>query len=398
MPTLTYRTAGESHGKALIALVEGMPSGVPIDQNIINNELRRRQGGYGRGARQKIETDTVNVLSGIRHGKTIGSPIALQILNRDSRIDDAPPLHQPRPGHADLAGAIKTLTTDCRQILERASARETAARVAAGALAKSLLLHFQIDVLAITLSIAHVTANVDWSLGTHQLRQLRDAGDLFSDWVACPDPAASELMRAAIRQAKIDGDTLGGLVEARAFGCPPGLGSCSQYDQRLDARLALAVIGIQAFKSVEIGLGKDVASLPGSKVHDPIAFLPDQRRLPSLGFVRNTNNAGGIEGGISNGQPIVVRGAMKPIATLLKPLQSVDLNTKQPNNAAYERSDVCAVPAASVVLENVVAFEIARAFLDKFAGDSLTEVHDNYHHFLSLARNLPLQSSTGDLT
>jgi chorismate synthase len=390
MATLTYRTAGESHGQALLALVEGMPAGVPVDLELINDELRRRQGGYGRGGRQKIETDTVNVLSGVRLGRTIGSPIVLQLANRDSRLDQAPPVHRPRPGHADLAGSIKYLTTDCREILERASARETAPRVAAGALAKCLLRQFNIDVLAAVLSIGPVQANIDWSIPPEELKKRRDAGDLFTEWVACPDPAAADQMRSAIHQAKVDGDTLGGLVEARVFGCPPGLGSCAQYDQRLDARLAMAVMGIQAFKSVEIGLGKDAATLPGSKVHDEIAFDPTQKDRPTLGFVRKTNNAGGLEGGITNGQPIIVRGAMKPIATLLKPLESVDLNTKQPDKAAYERSDVCAVPAAAIVLENVVAFEIARALLEKFAGDSLTETKSNYENFLSLARRLPL--------
>jgi chorismate synthase len=390
MATLSYRTAGESHGKALIALVEGMPAGVPIDIAMINAELQRRQGGYGRGARQKIETDTVDILSGVRRGKSIGSPITLQIVNRDSRIDDAPAVHRPRPGHADLAGSIKWLTTDCRETLERASARETAARVAAGALAKCLLRQFEIEVFAVVLSVGPAVASVDWSIDIGELRRRRDGGDLFTEWVACPDAAAAEQMRAVIRQAKIDGDTLGGVVEARVLGCPPGLGSCVQYDQRLDARLAMAVMGIQAFKAVEIGLGKEAAFLPGSKVHDEIAFDIAQQQRASLGFVRKTNHAGGLEGGITNGQPVIVRAAMKPIATLLKALQSVDLNTKQPEKAAYERSDVCAVPAASVVMENVVAFEIARAFVEKFGGDSLVEARADYESFLGLARKLPL--------
>jgi len=390
MATLSYRTAGESHGKALLAFVEGMPAGVAVDLDLINGELRRRQGGYGRGARQKIETDVVDILSGVRRGKTIASPIALQIMNRDVRLDDAPPVHQPRPGHADLAGAIKWLTTDCRETLERASARETAARVAAGALAKCLLRHFSINVFGYVLSIGPVVASVDWSLGIDVLRASRDAGDLFAEWVACPDAKASEQMRSAIRLAKIDGDTLGGILEVRVFGCPPGLGTCAQWDDRLDARLAAAVMGIQAIKAVEIGLGKEAALLPGSKVHDEIAFDPSQMDRPTLGFTRKTNNAGGLEGGMTNGQPVVVRGAMKPISTLLKPLQSVDLNTRQPAKAAYERSDVCAAPAASVIIENVVAFEIARAMLQKFAGDTLTEIKANYESFLALARRLPL--------
>jgi chorismate synthase len=390
MATLTYRTAGESHGPALIALIEGMPAGVPVDKTFIDSELRRRQGGYGRGGRQKIEVDQIQIRSGVRRGRTIGSPIVLEIVNNDSRLDDAPPVHRPRPGHADLAGSLKWLTTDCREVLERASARETAARVAAGALARCLLREFNIEVFGYVLSIGNVTANVDWSQPLETLRATRDAGDLFKEWVGCPDPAASEKMRAAIRTIKTELDTLGGQVEARVFGCPPGLGTCVQYDQKLDARLAMAVMGTQAFKAVEIGMGKDVAFLPGSKVHDEIGFDPSKRDGLTLGFVRKSNNAGGLEGGMTNGQPVVVRGAKKPIATLMKPLESVDLNTKESSKAAYERSDACAVPAASVIMENVVAFEIARAFVEKFAGDSMTELRANYDNYLATARKLPL--------
>src|SRR6266850_4697287 len=392
MGTLTYRTAGESHGPALIALVEGMPAGIPVDKPFIDGELRRRQGGYGRGGRQKIEVDTVEILSGVRRGKTIGSPIALQVINKDSRLDDAPPLHRPRPGHADLAGSIKWLTTDCREVLERASARETAARVAAGAMSRSLLREFAIEVFGYVLAIGPVTARVDWSKSIADLRQLRDEGDLFKDWVGTPDRAAAEKMREAIRDVKMQGNTLGGLVEARVFGCPPGLGSCVHYDQKLDARLAMAVMSIQAFKAVEIGMGKDAALLPGKQVHDEISFDPAQKHLPTLGFVRRTNNAGGLEGGMTNGQPIVVRGAKKPISTLgpQQALESVDLNTKESSKAGYERSDACAVPAASVIMENVVAFEIAKALVEKFAGDSLIEMKANYENFMATARKLPL--------
>jgi chorismate synthase len=390
MAFLSYRTAGESHGPALTAMVEGMPAGVPVDRDLINIELRRRQGGYGRGGRQKIETDTIEILSGVRRGKTIGSPILLQLINKDSRLDEAPALHRPRPGHADLAGSIKWLTTDCRETLERASARETAARVAAGALTRSLLREFNIDVFGYVLAIGSATATVDFSKPFSEIKSARDAGDLFRDWVGCPDPIASEKMRELIRKAKEDGDTLGGLVETRVFGCPPGLGTCVQYDQRLDARLAMAVMGIQAFKAVEIGMGKEVAFLPGSKVHDEIAFDATKKNDATLGFTRKTNNAGGLEGGMTNGQPIIVRAAKKPISTLAKALASVDLNTKQPDTAGYERSDVCAVPAASVILENVVAFEVARAMIEKFAGDSLMEMRANYENFLATARKLPL--------
>lgn len=369
-----------------MALIEGLPAGVPVDKDFIDGELRRRQGGYGRGGRQKIETDAVDILSGVRRGKSIGSPIALQIVNRDFRIDEAPAVYRPRPGHADLAGSLKWLTTDCRETLERASARETAARVAAGALARCLLREFGIEVFGYVVSVGSASAGpVDFS-DMARVRAARDESDVF-----CPDATASEQMRGLIRQAKVDGDTLGGLVEVRVVNCPPGLGSCVQYDQKLDGRLAMAVMSIQAFKSVEIGIGKDAAFLPGSQVHDEIAFDPSQKDRPTLGFIRKTNNAGGLEGGMSNGQPIIVRGAMKPIATLMKAMQSVDLNTKQADKAAYERSDVCAVSAASVVLENVVAFEIARAFVEKFAGDSMTEVRQNYDTYLATARKLPLE-------
>ena len=385
MATLTYRTAGESHGKTLIAMIEGMPAGVTLDTDMIDAELRRRQGGYGRGARQRIETDRVELLTGIRRGRTTGAPLTLQVINRDIRIDEAPAVNRPRPGHADLAGSLKWLTTDCREILERASARETAARVAAGAVTRCLLGEFEIDVVGFVVSIGSAVAKDIDTSDIPRLRAARDASEVY-----CPDPAASEKMCQLIRQAKIDGDTLGGLVEAHVFNCPPGLGSCMQYDARLDARLAMAVMGIQAFKAVEIGLGKDAAFLPGSQVHDEIAYDPSQKDRPSLGYVRKTNRAGGLEGGISNGQPIVVRGAMKPIATLLKPLDSVDLNTHQAEKASYERSDVCAVSAAGVVMENVVAFEIARSMIEKFGGDSLTEMKANYHNYLAMARRLPL--------
>lgn len=392
MATLTYRTAGESHGRALIALIEGMPAGVPIDKAFIDGELRRRQGGYGRGGRQKIETDVVEILSGIRRGKTIGSPIVLEIVNKDSRLDDAPPLSRPRPGHADLAGSIKWLTTDCRETLERASARETAARVAAGALARCLLREFKIETFGYVLSIGPVVANVDFSQPIESLRAIRDEGDLFKEWVGCPDREAAARMKEEIRKAKMESNTLGGVVEARVFNCPPGLGSCVHYDQKLDARLAMAVMGIQAFKAVEIGLGRDAAFLPGSKVHDEISYDASQKGSTTLGFVRHTNNAGGLEGGMTNGQPIIVRGAKKPISTLgpLMALESVDLNTKVTSKAGYERSDACAVPAASVIVENVVAFEIARAFVEKFGGDSLLEVRMNHDSFMETARKLPL--------
>jgi chorismate synthase len=389
MATLSYRTAGESHGKALIALVEGMPAGVPLDKAFIDGELRRRQGGYGRGGRQKIETDQIDFLTGVRMGKSIGSPITMLIPNKDSRLDDpsaTPPLHRPRPGHADLAGSIKWLTTDCRETLERASARETAARVAAGGVARCFLRQFDIEVFGFVRSVGEATAKVEVTADNwRELAKLRDASDVY-----CPDPEADAAMKEFINQQKLAKDTAGGIVEAHVFGCPIGIGSCMTWDGRLDSRIAAAVVGIQAFKGVEIGLGFETARRPGSKVHDEIAFDPSKRDTPSLGFARSTNNAGGLEGGMTNGQPVVVRGAMKPISTLGKPLKSVDLNTKQPSEAGWERSDISAISAAGVVMENVIAFEIARAFLEKFGGDSIVEVRTNYDNFLSVARRLPL--------
>ncbi len=384
MATLTYRTAGESHGPALVSLIEGLPAGLPLDTALINEELRRRQGGYGRGGRQRIETDTVSFLSGVRRGRTIGSPLVAQIVNRDSRLDDTPALVKPRPGHADLAGATKWLTTDCRETLERASARETANRVAVGAIARCLLKEFNIQVVGFVVRIGPVRTDIAADLPPEELRQAALASEVY-----CPDNAASDQMIEAIKNAKIAGDTLGGIVETRVFGCPIGLGSCTHWDWKLDSRIAAEVMGIQAIKGVEIGMGFRAAELPGSMVHDPIHFDAAQRQTPALGFTRPTNNAGGLEGGMTNGQPVVVRAAMKPISTLLKKVMpSVDLTSHQAGKADYERSDVCAVSAAGVVVENVVAFEIARAMVEKFGGDSLTEMWHNYHAFLAAARAL----------
>lgn len=381
MSRLEYRTAGESHGAGLIALVEGFPAGVRVDTALINAELARRQGGYGRGGRMKIERDEVAVLSGLRGGATIGSPILLHLVNRDHRIDKAPAVTRPRPGHADLAGSLKWLTTDCRNTLERASARETAARVAAGALTRSLLREFDIEVIGFVVRIGGVAADFDQEAPASQLRAARDANEAY-----CPDPVAAERMISAIKQAKVDKDTLGGVVEVRVTGHPPGLGSCMRWQDKLDGRLMQAVGSIQAFKAVEIGAGFAVAERPGSAVHDAINYDPAQRDQVNLGFVRPTNHAGGLEGGMTNGAPIVVRGAMKPISTLLQGMDSVNLATKKRERSDYERSDIAAVPAASVVAENVVAFEIARAFLEKFAGDTLGEVRAAHDHFLTSAR------------
>lgn len=386
---LSYHTAGESHGPALVILVQGLPAGVPIDLDLINTELRRRQGGYGRGGRQKIEKDMVQFLSGVRRGRTIGAPVAMMMPNKDSRLDDlerTPPVHRPRPGHADLAGSVKWLTTDCRETLERASARETASRVAAGALARCYLRELGIDVLGFVRAIYDAQTAVEVRPdNAEEIRRLRDESDVY-----CPDEAVSEQMRAAIRQAKIDKDTVGGLVEAHVFGCPIGLGSSMDWRDKLDSRIAGAVMGIQAFKAVEIGMGRACAFKRGSEVHDPIVWDESQRETHTLGFERTRNNAGGLEGGMTNGQPVVVTGAMKPIATLLQGLPSVNLNTKQPEQSQYERSDVCAVSAASVVMENVVAFEIARACREKFGGDSMVEVRQNFEAYMNTARMLPL--------
>jgi chorismate synthase len=394
MSALEMITSGESHGPGLVTVVSGLPSGLTVDVDAIDAELARRQRGYGRGGRQNIEEDRVEILSGVRQGRTIGSPVTLLIRNRDSRLDDVertPAVFSPRPGHADLAGSVKWLTTDCRDVLERASARETAARTAAGALARLMLRELGIECFGFVRSIYAASTDVEVSASNWKaLKVVRDASE-----TACPEDAASARQKELIRQAKIDKDTLGGVVEAHVFGVPPGLGSCAQWTQKLDARLAYAVMGIQAIKGVEIGLGFGCAGRPGSQVHDAIGFDAAQRETHhALGFVRPTNNAGGTEGGMSNGEAIVVRAAMKPISTLLRGMPSVDLNTKSPQQSAYERSDVCAVPAASVVVENVVAFEVARALREKFSGDSWPEVRLQWEGFLTHARHLPLVPPT----
>lgn len=375
---LRYCTAGESHGRGLVALIEGFPAGLQVDIEAINAELRRRQGGYGRGGRQQIETDRVELLTGLWQGRTLGSPIALLIPNKDYKLEQLQDLDCPRPGHADLSGAIKYLAP-IRAVLERASARETAARVAAGALAKQLLGQFQITAFGYVVELGGI--RIEPAAGTlAQQRALRDASTLYT-----LDPNLDGKLKELIDTCQEQGDTLGGLIEVRVEGVPFGLGSHNQWDQRLDGRIAQAVMSVQAIKGVEIGLGFEAARRRGSQVHDPIQFDPTAASTPALGFTRPSNNAGGIEGGMSNAQPIVVRAAMKPISTLARPLQSVNLRTRGPDNASYERSDVCAVPAASVVLENVVAFEIARALVDKFGGDSLAEMQARWRLFHQMA-------------
>ena len=382
---LRYQTAGESHGPGLVAIVDGLPADLAVDAARVNGELARRQGGYGRGARQKIETDVVEFLGGLRQGRTIGSPVALRIANKDNRIDDpekTPPVTRPRPGHADLAGSLKYLTPDCRGTLERASARETAARVAAGAVARCLLDAFGIRVFGFVRGACDAVSGVAVrELELAALTAARDASEVY-----CPDPATDARLVDLIHRAKTEKDTVGGWCEVHVFGCPPGLGSCMNWEDRLDARLAFAVMGIQAFKAVEIGLGRECGARFGSAVHDPIAYDAARRGEASLGFERPTNNAGGLEGGMTNGMPVVVRGTMKPISTLLRGMPSVELGSHEPVQSAYERSDVSAVAAASVVMENVVAFEIARAFLDKFGGDSMREVRGAYEAYLAAAR------------
>ncbi len=376
---LRYWTAGESHGKTLLALVDGFPAGLKIDTDQIDVELRRRQGGYGRGGRQRIETDRVDLLTGVWKGETLGSPVTLQVVNRDYKLERLDDLQRPRPGHGDLTGAIKYMGS-IRGVLERASARETAARVAAGALASQLLRQFGIETLGYVVQLGGIALDpIPGTLSEH--RRLRDRSEIYS-----LNPDMDQQVKQRIDETGKAGDTLGGVVEVRVEGVPFGLGTHSQWDVKLDGRIAHAVMAVQAIKGVEIGLGFEAARRPGSAVHDPIHYDPAQADQPHLGYIRPSNNAGGLEAGMTNGQPIVVRAAKKPISTLRKPLASINLDSKQPEEAAYERSDVCAVPAASVIVENVVAFEVARAFVEKFGGDSIQEMHARWQLFHEMAR------------
>ena len=385
---LRYLTAGESHGPQLTALIEGMPAGVTVAADYINKELARRQQGYGRGGRMKIETDTVEILSGVRWGQTLGSSVTLVVKNRDwenwsdkmsplpDHRDDTIAVTRPRPGHADLTGALKYDHEDVRNVLERSSARETAVRVAVGACAKQFLAEFNIRVGGFVTAIGGISVAPP-VLPFEELWQIAAESELF-----CCDRTFEEPLKRAIDEAKAAGDTLGGVVEVQVLGCPPGLGSHVHWDRKLDARLAMALMSIQAIKGVEVGLGFGVAERPGSKVHDEIFHDVSKIEAGACnGIYRATNNAGGIEGGMSNGEAIVLRAAMKPIPTLYKPLRSVDLRTHEPFEAAVERSDTCAVPAALVVAEAVVAIEIATAFLDKFGGDSLIEIRRNFQGY-----------------
>lgn len=372
--SLTYRTAGESHGPALFALVEGLPAGLALTRDDIDRDLARRQLGYGRGGRMKIETDRVEVRAGLRHGRTIGSPLMMEIANRDfanweadrMAIWDAHPevehITLPRPGHADLAGMLKYGTDDLRPILERSSARETAARVAAGGVAKALLRVFGIEIRSHIIEIGDVVAPVRDDL------QVADFEGVDESPVRCLDADASTAMRAAIKAAGQAHDTLGGIFEVWAFGVMPGLGSHVSGDRRLDGRIAQAFMGIQAIKGVEIGAGFALGRIRGSEAHDEIFHTPEQ------GYHRRTNRAGGLEGGMTHGAPVVVRAVMKPISTLSRPLASVDVATKEPRKAHKERSDICASPAAAVVGEAALAFVLAQALLEKFGGDSMDQL------------------------
>ncbi len=386
---MRFLTAGETHGPQLTAIIEGMPSNVPLTAEIINEQLARRQKGYGRGKRMQIEKDEVEIVGGVRHGKTTGAPIALVVHNRDwknwTKIMGIEPMdndaeakrrvNRPRPGHADLNGGLKYNQRDLRNILERSSARETTVRVAVGAVARQLLAQFNIRVAGHVIRIGDIEAP-PVSLPLETLQNLTEQSQ-----VRVVDQVTEERMIASIDAAKADGDTLGGIVEAIVEGVPVGLGSHVQWDRKLDGRIAQAVVSIQAFKGVEVGIGFEAAKLRGSKVHDEIKYDQDS------GFHRASNRAGGLEGGMTTGEPIVVRGVMKPISTLYKPLQSVDIDTKEAFTAQVERSDTCAVPAASVIMENVVAWEVADALLEKFGGDSLEEMQRNVDTYLEQVRS-----------
>lgn len=389
---MRYLTAGESHGPQLTTILEGLPAGMPLVAEDINIELARRQKGYGRGRRMQIEKDRAEIMSGVRHGKTLGSPVALVVNNRDwqhwttimgaeplADVDDAEikrKITRPRPGHADLNGAIKYGHRDIRNVLERSSARETTVRVAAGAVAKKLLSLVGVEICGHVIQIGAVKASVSSSLTMTALKEQSEASP-----VRCVDPEASKRMMAAIDEAKENGDSIGGIVEVIASGMPAGVGSYVHYDRKLDAKIAAAIISINAFKGVEFGIGFEAAGKPGSEVHDEIVWNEQ------TGYSRKTNRLGGFEGGMTSGMPIVVRGVMKPIPTLYKPLQSVDIDSKEPFSASIERSDSCAVPAAAVVAENVVAWELANAIVEQFSSDQFTALEEEVNRQRQLARD-----------
>jgi chorismate synthase len=390
---LRFLTAGESHGQALVTILEGIPAGLPVDFDAITNQLRRRQTGYGRGRRMAIESDRAEVLSGVRHGLTTGGPIALLIPNKDwenwqrtmavereptvaASGVDRPVVTRPRPGHADLAGVVKYGHDDIRNVLERASARETAARVAVGAVARQLLAQVNTEIVSHVVSIGSASLPDPLAVTFDEAKAIGDASALH-----CVDAEIERAMIAAIDTARDNGDTMGGSFEVIAHGVPLGLGSHVQWDRKLDGRLAQALMSIPAIKGVGIGRGPSVSSLPGSRIHDEILMRPGGRAASGLPVARPTNNAGGLEGGITNGEDLRVTGYMKPIATLMKPLRSVDLATMTVSPATVERSDVCAVPAAAVVAEAMVAIVLADALMEKFGGDSIGELLENWKAF-----------------
>jgi len=381
---IRFSTAGESHGEALIALVSGLPAGVPVDLDFVNRELWRRQQGYGRGGRMKIETDKAHILSGVRHGKTIGSPVAIEIVNRDWKnweeklpVETGDPAkHQavasPRPGHADLAGALKYDFPDARYVLERASARETTSRVAAGALAKLFLRTLGIEVASHVIRVGRV--ELERAAAWDEIVALASKDEVM---LGCVDPATEARMKEEVEEVSRTGDTVGGVFEVVVHGVPAGLGTYVNWDERLDGLLAMSVMSLQAVKAVEIGRGIVGAESFGSKVHDPIQYAPESNGNPTR-FTRPQNNAGGIEGGVSNGEDIVIRGYLKPISTLRRPLESVRFDTREATSASYERSDICVVPAAGVVGESMVALTIAAQAQQKFGGDSAAEMKRNF--------------------
>jgi chorismate synthase len=390
---LRFSTAGESHGEALVALLSGMPAGLSVDLDFVNRELWRRQQGYGRGGRMRIERDAAHILSGVRHGKTIGSPIAFLLANKDWQnwtealpIDEGDPakhkrVASPRPGHADLAGALKYNFAEARYVLERASARESAARVAAGAIAKLLLREFGIQVLSHVTAVGNV--QLDASVAWETIQALAEKEEVLLN---CAVPDTEARMKEQVDIVLRTGDSVGGIFEVVARNVPPGLGTYSNWDERLDAQLAAAVMSLQAVKAVEIGDAVRAATSLGSAVHDEIGYVRD-RGESFTGFTRRSNHAGGLEGGVSNGEDIRVRGYLKPISTLRRPLGSVDFASREPVKAAYERSDVCVVPAAGVAAEAMVALTLARCALEKFGGDSMLEVRRNFEGYCQQLRN-----------
>lgn len=389
---IRFSTAGESHGEALIALISGLPAGVPVDLDFVNRELWRRQQGYGRGGRMKIETDKAHVLSGVRHGKTIGSPVAMEIVNRDWKNWEEklpveagdPAKHQavasPRPGHADLAGALKYNFPDARYVLERASARESAARVAAGAFAKLMLRELGIEVASHVIRVGRV--ELERTATWEEIQAVVGKNEVL---LSCVDPDTESRMKAEVEHASRTGDTVGGVFEVVVRGVPAGLGTYANWNERMDGLLAWSVMSLQAVKAVEIGRGVTAAESFGSTVHDAIHYAKQETGKPTR-FVREQNNAGGMEGGVSNGEDIVVRGYLKPISTLRRPLESVRFDTREATSASYERSDICVVPAAGVGAEAMVALTVAGLAHEKFGGDSALEMKRNFQGYIEQIR------------